>query len=182
MFCVGEFKVTATRMLWLLIVVALSGCTVNGSVDKDADVDAREAAEQSISRVLDALHLNAAEADFDGYFALFHDDAIFLGTDRTEHWLLAEFKRYARPRFESGGGWAYTPGERRIHVLKHTAWFEERVHHARYGEFRGTGVLVRSGSKWLIMQYNLSLPIPNEMFDEIGSAVVQHHKDRRNSG
>ena len=32
-----------------------------------------------------------------------------------------------------------------------------------YGDFRGTGVLKMVGSEWKIAQYNLLLPIPNDL-------------------
>jgi ketosteroid isomerase-like protein len=42
------------------------------------------AAPATPEEVLDALHARASAADFDGYFELYTDDAVFLGTDATE--------------------------------------------------------------------------------------------------
>ena len=44
-----------------------------------------------------------------------------------------------------------------------TAWFDEILTNKGYGEFRGTGVLKMVGSQWKIVQYNLLLPIPNNL-------------------
>ena len=63
--------------------MVLSSCSV-GVYDRGAD-------EAKINSVLDAWHNAAAKADFKGYFNLMTDDAIFTGTDATEHWDKDEF-------------------------------------------------------------------------------------------
>ncbi len=133
--------------------------------------------EQEIADVLDALHARASEADFEGYFALYHERAVFLGTDKSEYWPLEAFKAYAKPRFDTGVAWTYHPTERFIHVSDDSAWFEERLDHARYGETRGTGVLLRTPQGWRIVQYNLTLPIPNDLFAEFAERVKAHEVD-----
>ena len=150
----------------LLMLVALSG-----AVSAGAEGDPQ----QAVRAVLDALHEKASAADFEGYFALYASNAVFLGTDRDEYWPLAEFKRYTRERFAAGTGWTYRPVERFVHVNGDTAWFEERLHHARYGQTRGTGVLVREDGAWRIAQYNLTLPIPNELFVDVAANVKRHY-------
>jgi hypothetical protein len=129
----------------------------------------------AVAEVLDALHECAARADFEGYFALYHERAVFLGTDRDEYWPLAQLKAYARPHFEAGTGWTYRPTERFIHVADDTAWFEERLQHASYGETRGTGVLLRTEEGWRVVQYNLTLPIPNELFKDVAAEISDHY-------
>lgn len=132
--------------------------------------------EAAIDRVLDTLHARAAEADFDGYFELYHEDAVFLGTDRSEYWTVDELRAYAKPHFEAGTGWTYRPLERHVHVAGDTAWFEERLEHARYGETRGTGVLLRTEAGWRVVQYHLTLPIPNELFPDVARRVIEHYR------
>lgn len=131
-----------------------------------------------IDAVLNALHERAAQADFDGYFALFHDRAVFLGTDRDERWPLAEFKAYTKGRFDTGTGWTYHPTERFITVEGATAWFEERVLSAKYGETRGTGVLLKTDDGWKIAQYNLVLPTPNDLFDDVAKQVKDFYGEK----
>ena len=46
-------------------------------------------------------------------------------------------------------------------------WFDEVAVNAKYGECRGTGVLVHLDGAWRIAQYNLSIPIPNEIALEV---------------
>jgi len=42
---------------------------------------------------------------------------------------------------------------------------------AHYGACRGTGVLQRHGDVWKIEQYNLALPIPDEIAPEVVARV-----------
>lgn len=133
--------------------------------------------EAAASAVLDAVHRLASEADFEGYFGLYTDDAIFLGTDAMERWTIAEFKQYARPAFDRGTGWTYTMTERNVFVSGdgNTAWFDERLQNAAFGECRGTGVLVKQDGEWKVAQYNLTVPIPNDLLRTFAGQIKAHH-------
>ena len=48
-----------------------------------------------------------------------------------------------------------------------TAWFDERLENEHYGECRGTGVLRKADGRWRIAQYNLSIPVPNDLASEL---------------
>ena len=149
---------TRTALLLLLIALAWRPAAAQSSDD-----------ERAVSAVLDALHNAASKAQFDRYFGLFAEDAVFLGTDATERWSVADFKAYAKPIFDEGRGWTYTPTERHVYIARdgRTAWFDERLENANLGETRGTGVLVREGGTWKIAQYNLTIPIPNALAREV---------------
>ncbi|NND70928.1 MAG: nuclear transport factor 2 family protein [Rhodothermales bacterium] len=139
----------------LLFLVLIAGQpALSQSVDND-----------NISATLDSLHSKASQADFAEYFDLYSDRAIFLGTDATERWTLNEFKDYTRPHFDQGNGWTYHPVERYIYVSPggSTAWFDETLDNASLGSTRGTGVLEKIDGVWKISQYNLTIPIPNEI-------------------
>lgn len=133
----------------------------------------------AVSRVLDRLHLAASKADASTYWSLYRPDAIFFGTDASERWTLDEFRGYADPLFAKGMGWTYTPRDRHVWISadERTAWFDERLDNAKYGECRGTGVLIRDGvpregmSEWRIAQYNLSVPIPNDLLPEVAARI-----------
>lgn len=43
----------------------------------------------------------------------------------------------------------------------------------KYGECRGTGVLVKLGGAWRIVQYNLTIPIPNEIALDVVEMIRQ---------
>lgn len=127
----------------------------------------------AVGAVLDALHRAASEADFDGYFGLYAADFVFLGTDATERWGREEFMEYARGPFSQGRGWTYTPLERHVYVAADggTAWFDERLDNANLGETRGSGVLVKESGAWKVAQYNLTIPIPNELAREFVARI-----------
>lgn len=121
--------------------------------------------EAAVSGVLDDWHLAASEPNEERYFAHFAPEAVFIGTDSWERWDLKAFRDYAHERFATGKGWTLVPSDRKISFSddKKTAWFDETVTSQSYGPSRGSGVLVYRKGRWRIAQYNLSVPIPNEM-------------------
>lgn len=129
--------------------------------------------EAAIDHQLDALHQLASEADFDRYFALYRDDAIFLGTDATERWPIAEFKEYTKARFDTGRGWTYHMTSRNIYVASDgtTAWFDELLENENLGTTRGSGVLTKENDQWKISQYNLTIPVPNQLSREFVARI-----------
>ena len=120
---------------------------------------------KKINMILDNLHKYASEANGKMYFDLFNEDAVFFGTDASERWTINKFKDYAQKRFDNGDGWTYYSIERNIFLNENnnTAWFDEILKNEKYGLFRGTGVLTKKKEIWKIDQYNLLLPIPNEL-------------------
>ncbi len=135
--------------------------------------------EEAVSAVLDDVHRLASEADFEGYFNLYTADAIFMGTDANERWTIADFQQYARPAFDRGTGWTYTMTERHVFVSEdgNTAWFDERLDNAAFGECRGTGVLVKVDDEWKVKQYNLTVPIPNEILRDVAAQIRDLESD-----
>lgn len=137
-----------------------------------------DATVRTISMVLDDFHDAAAKADGQRYFAHFADDGVFLGTDATERWTLAEFKEFAKPYFEKGKGWTYTSRNRRVNLTPdgNTAWFDELLDNAKLGECRGSGVLIRVGDTWKVSQYILSIPIPNPLAEGFAKTIAAEGK------
>lgn len=129
----------------------------------------------SVARILDDFHDAAADADGARYFAHFDDEAVFLGTDDTERWTVEQFRAYAEPYFSRGQGWRYDVVERHISFSEdgRTAWFDEKLDNAKWGRCRGSGVLVRAASDWKIAQYNLTAPIPNDLFAEVTALIKE---------
>lgn len=128
-----------------------------------------------IAETLDDFHDAAAEADAERYFGHFTPDAVFLGTDPTERWTVAEFRAWAAPYFERDSGWTYHAIERHVSLAScgQVAWFDEVVRNATYGDLRGTGVLVLSEGRWRIAQYNLTFQVPNEVAGELLDLVAK---------
>jgi len=132
-------------------------------------VHASDEREKAVSETLDAYHAAAASADWDTYFGLMSDDAIFLGTDSRERWDKPTFRAYATPT----KGWSYEMTERHINFTPdgNSAWFDELLVNAKYGTSRGTGILIRTGAGWKISQYHLTFPIPNDLADGITQQI-----------
>lgn len=123
----------------------------------------------AVSAVLDALHDAASKADGERYFALFDPAAVFFGTAPEERWTVDEFRAFADPYFDAGRGWTYRKVSRHVFLAAggDTAWFDEELANDNYGRCRGTGVLVKVADGWRIVQYNLTIPIPNELAPEL---------------
>jgi hypothetical protein len=132
-----------------------------------------ESAEKAVNRVLDSLHEAASDANGELYFGLFDEDAVFMGTDATERWSMDEFRAFAEPHFSQGRGWTYTVTERHVYVAVSgaTAWFDEVLRNDHYGTCRGTGVLLLTDEGWRIAQYNLTIPIPNDLAGEFTARI-----------
>jgi hypothetical protein len=133
-----------------------------------------------VAAVLDDWHAAAAAADEARYFAHFTKDAVFLGTDGTERWTRDEFKAWAHPFFARKKAWSFKSVTRHVAFSKdgQVAWFDEALDTPNMGPCRGSGVLVRYGSKWWIAQYNLSIPIPNALTDEVKARIEALAKKR----
>jgi ketosteroid isomerase-like protein len=159
-----------------LIVAFTIACVVCIPIAEFQTATAQTEDVNAVSSVLDALHEAASEADYDGYFSLYTDDAVFLGTDATERWAISEFKEYTRARFRGGTGWTYNVTGRNVFISddKNIAWFDESLENVNMGATRGTGVLVKLGSEWKITQYNLTVPIPNDLAREFVATIRKH--------
>jgi SnoaL-like protein len=131
--------------------------------------------EAQVSAVLDDWHAAAAAADESRYFRHLAPNAVFLGTDATERWSVEEFRRFAHPYFAKGKAWSFKAVERHVAFSPDgsVAWFDERLDTPNLGPARGSGVLVRSGKEWGITQYNLTVPIPNDLMKEIKERIEE---------
>ena len=121
-----------------------------------------------INLVINNWHKAASVANFNDYFSALTDDSIFIGTDATENWNKTEFEAFAKPYFEKGKAWNFTPIERHIYFSedKKTAWFDELLD-TQMKICRGSGVLVRINNTWKIKNYVLSMTIPNDNTNEV---------------
>lgn len=158
------------------LLIVLSGCSVDNSQSGNIQ-------KKAINAILDDWHLAASEANFERYFMHFSgDSAIFMGTDATERWNLAEFKKWAKPYFDEGTAWDFTPVERHVYLSDNqkTAWFDESLDTPNSGPARGSGVLIKQEETWRIAHYNLSIPIPNAIVDTVVKRINQTLKDSTN--
>lgn len=121
-----------------------------------------------INVVINDWHKAASAANFNDYFSALTDDSIFIGTDPTENWNKTEFEAFAKPYFDKGKAWNFTPIERHIYFSedKKTAWFDELLD-TQMKICRGSGILVKINNTWKIKHYVLSMTIPNDNTDEV---------------
>ncbi|MBN7796115.1 nuclear transport factor 2 family protein [Parahaliea mediterranea] len=126
-----------------------------------------------VGRVLDTFHHAAATADLTAYTAQMGPDMVFLGTDATERWQGQAFVDFARPHFTAGKGWTYTVRERHIDLAPSgdVAWFDELLDNAKLGLCRGSGILLKGPDGWKLQQYNLSMPVPNEIALDVAAEI-----------
>ena len=126
-----------------------------------------------INHVIDDWHKAAADADESRYFGYAAPEFVFLGTDATERWDLSSFRAFAHPYFAKGKAWTFVPRERHVTLSPagDVAWFDEKLDSASYGECRGSGVARKIGGSWKIAQYNLTIPIPNELAKEFVARI-----------
>ena len=125
--------------------------------------------QKEIDNTLVAWHKAAADADFNTYFGLMTDDAVFIGTDATENWQLDAFKSFSKPYFDKGKAWSFTTLERNIYLDTDsvtTAWFDEHLS-TQMGICRGSGVIKKIDGHWKVQHYVLSIAVPNENVSEL---------------
>ena len=131
---------------------------------------------RAVHQVLDSFHDAAAVGDEDRYFKILPDDSIFLGTDATERWTGKQFRSFAMPYFKRASAWTYVPLDRFVTLSADgkIAWFDEALDNLGYGECRGTGVLERRAGSWVIRQYNLTVPVPNDLMSMVAGKIRVH--------
>ena len=159
-------------------VCSQAGCDSMSSPDRPENAVLGES-DMSVRRTLTAFHTAASRADERAYFDLLADDAVFLGTDGSERWTKAEFQAYAHPYFAQGKGWTYKATKTNITIDGNFAWFDQDLSNEKWGPCRGSGVLRRELSRdraydgyvWRITQYNLSVPIPNDLMPEVTQRI-----------
>jgi len=163
-------KTQGMKSPFILFILFLAACTPPPppplpAVDKAAETI-------KIDALMDAWHHAAAVADEDVFFGSMSDDAVYLGTDKTERWDKEVFKDWSAKYFERDTAWAFTPYDRVVYLGEDgdTAWFEE-VLKTWMGPCRGSGVLRNDSTGWKIVHYNLAMLIDNDDVDAVLEAI-----------
>ena len=151
----------------IFFILAILSATLLGAEDyKD----------NAINALLDGLHQDAHEGNFESYFARYTSDAIFLGTDKTERWTIDELKAYAKQAFADGNGWTYSVVERNWEGDGDIRWFDEILFNEKLGHCRGTGVVKLINDEWKIVHYALTMLVPNAIAAEVGAQTQEADK------
>ncbi len=166
-------KLTIKFMLAVALVVTLFGCVKNEetkivNANPTPDAAATEVQKKQIADLLDSFNDAAAKADFERYFGYFAENAVFIGTDATEHWDKKAFMDYAKPHFDKKKTWNFKSIERHMFFDEagKIAWFDELLS-TQMKICRGSGVVRKQGNDWKIEQYVLSMTIPNDNSDAV---------------
>lgn len=166
---VTRYSLSKTTILLMVAGLILSVPSASDTLSPlvTTAISTATADEQAAAQVLDKLNQYSSSADWDKYFALYRQDGIFIGTDASERWGMAEFERYSRPT----KGWSYDLTSR--HLVQHgdVILFDELLYSPSYGVSRGTGTLIKTKGEWKIAQYHLSFPIPNGIAKKITTEI-----------
>lgn len=127
-----------------------------------------------IGRFLNEWHNDASRADMQAYFDKIDEAGIYIGTDATENWTKQAFYDWSKPYFDKGKAWSFQADERNIYLSEDQkmAWFDEKLSTAS-GPLRGSGVLINKDGNWKILHYVLSLPVPNEKFNDVMKVIAE---------
>ncbi len=136
--------------------------------------------ERQVNQFIDDWHNAAARADGEAYFGAIDKDGIYIGTDKTERWTKEDFFDWSRKYFDAGKAWSFVGKNRHIYFSKNkkTAWFDEVVDNGTT-EWRGSGVLVKKKDGWKIMQYVLSVPVPNAVYKKVEDIIHEFEEDQQ---
>ena len=157
-------------------VRTLTGADAAAVADAVAELHAERqvtGAAGEVARVLDDFHDAAANGDEDRYFAILPDDALFLGTDATERWTGAQFRNEYMRYFRRPSAWTYVALQRHVVIEADgkLALFDEIFDNDAYGECRGSGVLWQRDGRWVLRQYHLTIPVPNDLAPGIARQI-----------
>ena len=129
----------------------------------------------------------AAQANLNEYFGCFTKNGRFLGTDASENWTVDEFYSFSKPHFDNGKAWTFIPkpGSRKITLQTgHDgqplfASFDELLDSVSFkASSRGSGTCIYrpSNKSWLVLQYHLSFPIPNDLAKKMCLEIADFEK------
>ncbi|MBM4001785.1 MAG: DUF4440 domain-containing protein [Planctomycetes bacterium] len=156
-----------------IVTVFATGLVIGAALPAGERGQESTAARQ-VGKLLDDWHAAAGRADEGQYFQAFSADGVFLGTDATERWTRDEFRVWAKPHFAKGKAWSFRAVRRAVRVAGdgNVAWFDEDLATEKLGPCRGSGVLVLEDGRWKIAQYVLSVPVPNQAFDDVKKIIA----------
>jgi hypothetical protein len=144
---------------------------------------------RTVDELLDRFHRAAAVANLRDYFACFDKKSRFLGTDATENWTVDEFYAFSKSYFDAGSAWTFTPirGTRKVIYFPNETnpvfcTFDELLESESFlATSRGSGTLIfnETNRNWLIAQYHLSFPIPNDLAKGMTKSISEFEKQSK---
>ena len=134
---------------------------------QDKVAEGEDLQEIALNQLMDTWHLAAAKANADVFFGLMAEDAIYIGTDKTERWRRDELREWAKGAFARESAWTFTATERnwRIEGDYQFAVCDELLE-TWMGPCRSTAVLTWTNGNWQIIHYQLSVTIDNDKIED----------------
>ena len=132
----------------------------------------RKVSNEQLNSFMDNWHKAAADANANVFFCSMADSAVYLGTQADEHWTKTEFVKFAKPYFDRGKAWSFTPVDRNIYssAKGNLYWFDETLE-TWMGICRGSGVIEKQGDSLKILHYNLAVTISNNLISDFVELV-----------
>lgn len=151
----------------IIFTVLFSSCSTPAKVDQNA-------LSKEVGSLIEQWHRDAANANLEGYIGLMDSTCNYIGTDATENWIRDDFAAFCKPYFDKKTTWDFTTVQRdvRINEAGNTAWFDE-ILDTHMGTCRGSGALELKNGQWKLMQYVLSVAIPNESMETVKEAKYE---------
>ncbi len=151
-----------------IILFSVLFCFCNAQ--QTANTDHKEIP-MEVNRLMNNWHQDAADANLGTYIGLMHSTCNYIGTDATENWKRDEFAAFCKPYFDNKTTWDFTTMQRdvRVNEAGNTAWFDE-ILDTHMGTCRGSGALELKNGEWKLMQYVLSVAVPNESMEAVKRA------------
>ena len=149
------------------LVNQISGWKIKHLIDtrrrNNCQTSENDPRDEAINLLMDNWHHAAATGDEDVFFNSLGPESIYLGTDASERWTKTEFEAFALKYFERDTAWAFQPIERKIYYSKkgEVAWFNETLD-TWMGVCRGSGILEKTTTGWILQHYHLAIAVPNE--------------------
>ncbi|MFN3917831.1 MAG: nuclear transport factor 2 family protein [Flavobacteriales bacterium] len=149
------------KLFLLFPLFLLISCVVNEATESN------HFDENEVDSLMNKWHHSATVADSSFFFDFMSENAIYLGTAPKERWTKKQFADFAMPYFRKGKAWDFKTNWRNWYYSQdgQTIWFEESLS-TWMEECRGSGVLIRQGSDWKLVHYNLTVLIENEKIKE----------------
>lgn len=134
-----------------------------------------------IHKFIDKWHQAAAQANAKVFFDSMDEHCIYIGTDASERWTKSDFITFAKPYFDRGKAWDFKPYDRDLHVPLNGeyVWFSELLD-TWMGVCRGSGILRKKPTGWTILQYHLSVTVPNEIINDFIKLVENSQQQNKN--
>ncbi len=153
-----------SKLISLLLILSIPVFVLQAQSKKAVKYEEQEIV---LDQFMDAWHLAAATANAEVFFGMMREDAIYIGTDKSERWLRDELREWAAKAFESESAWTFKATERnwQIHKDENFAICDELLD-TWMGPCRSTAVLKKRDDEWQIIHYQLSVTIDNDKIED----------------